>query len=148
MTIDELKESISNDIDSRHFKLQAIFDRHLSYIESLNESGMTHKKILELLEIEVSYKHFINLLSRSRNKKKLTPKYKEQDYSSLVIEGKKTKTILDDQTDTKKWEKVGVRSDYLIKKLMSLNITPEQVKDWKCSNEMQIIKRATETKRK
>ena len=76
MTIDELIVSLTNDVESDNFILQVVFDRHINEIEKLKSQGITYKRIMELLNKEVSKEfkkaNFNTLIFRAKQKIKTT----------------------------------------------------------------------------
>jgi hypothetical protein len=76
MTIDELIESLTNDVESKNFILQVVFDRHINEIEKLKSQGITYKRINELLNKKISKEfkksNFNTLIFRAKQKIKTT----------------------------------------------------------------------------
>jgi hypothetical protein len=75
MAIEELIESLSNDIKSENFKFQVVFDRHINEIENQKSQGLTYRRILTLLnetiENKISITHFENMILRAKQKIKI-----------------------------------------------------------------------------
>ena len=68
MTIEELVNSIHTEKESGNFTLQAIFDRHIEEIEGCKKSGISYKRIKDLLDLDIAESHFNNLIYRARKK--------------------------------------------------------------------------------
>ena len=58
MSIHPIIDSISAEIDSQNYVIQAIFDRHIHDIELLKANGVTYKRIMDLLNQQLQTKHF------------------------------------------------------------------------------------------
>ncbi|UJF17236.1 hypothetical protein L0B53_00215 [Vibrio sp. SS-MA-C1-2] len=152
MDINRLKTQIGQDIKSKHYSFRSIIKRHIHIIEYLvKNEGFSYKSIFTALELP-SYDYFIRSIRHAKSlnedshihlsQEANETQYKEDDSINI------TKPVKDEVKSThftkEDWQYVGITSDYLIKKINSLNITPEQVKSWKCSNEFQITKKVTE----
>lgn len=69
MDIDNLKKSIKEDRESGLFSLQSIFDRHIDEFDRLKLNGYSYKKMHLILNLDIAYRHYTNLLYRARCKK-------------------------------------------------------------------------------
>lgn len=95
MDIKELKNTMQADFASGHFKLQAIFDRHLNDIEHLLDIGMKHKAIHEELDLGITFIHYQNILVRARKKNK---ERQGEQKEVQVVEAKKAQPNHDKKT--------------------------------------------------
>lgn len=139
MLIDQLIQSIKEDIDSGNFTLQAVFDRHIDDIMLLKKEGYQYKRIWMLLGLDIHNEHFKNLIYRARAKK-------TKPDNSVFPESKKkahvhtrTEVIADDisantspilSLDDWRFE-TGINnlSDRLIGRLEQKGLTPEKIKE-------------------
>ncbi|MGO3848717.1 MAG: hypothetical protein ACTJIB_10600 [Pseudoalteromonas prydzensis] len=96
MTIDELIVSLTNDVESDNFILQVVFDRHINEIEKLKSQGITYKRIMELLNKEVSKEfkkaNFNTLIFRAKQKIKTTQPVEPKTEIRQVLQNENPKT--------------------------------------------------------
>ncbi len=72
MTIEELVKSLTNDVKSENYTLQAVFDKHITDIVNLKSEGITNRRVLVLLNKmitpSISIPHFDNIIHRAKQK--------------------------------------------------------------------------------
>jgi hypothetical protein len=72
MDIKKLVQAIIQDIKSGDFKLQMVFNRNITNIENAKKSGVSYKRITDLvndgIENKISQQHLNNLIFRAKKK--------------------------------------------------------------------------------
>ncbi|AIW17485.1 hypothetical protein IX91_25855 (plasmid) [Vibrio tubiashii ATCC 19109] len=153
--IETVTQKIKQEIESKDFKLQAVFDRNIESIEALKNDGYSYKAVYSRLGGLIELSHFRDLVYRAKKKRSNTPssanrlqakKNQHEQMETLAQEDEMAANEAAHNTShTKKdWQKVGVRSEKLISELMGNGITPEMVSKWDCANEMGVSKKLVE----
>lgn len=105
MTIDQLIISLTNDIESDNFILQIVFNRHINEIEKFKSQGITYKRIMELLNKEVSKEfkkaNFNTLIFRAKQKIKTNHLMKSKTEMGQVLQVEKSKVSSFDSGELK-----------------------------------------------
>ena len=129
MEIEEVKRSMKKSFETKVTD-QSVIDKHLIYIEELLLHGYKMPSLLEILGLKMNIHTFRTLIKRARNKKK-----EEKNIPKLnsVVPNLHSPSI-DDNNWKKLYHDIG---SHLIKHIVELGFTPNDVKKWK--QELSII---------
>jgi hypothetical protein len=68
--LNQLIDVLAADINSKNYKLQNIFNRHINKIKKINNEGVTYKRMMDLMnmniENKISHPHCKVLLFRAK----------------------------------------------------------------------------------
>lgn len=119
--IKKVVDDIRCDYEIGVFTLQTIFDRHIESIESLKSSGVEYLTFCRLLDLEITEKHFQNLIFRAKNKK-----------SKSNIQDKKKDIFFDNEnTSVSTWKaEFPDVSERLVKEILDCGFTLEDSIAW------------------
>ncbi len=143
--INKLQSDIKNNIKNQGYSLQSAFDKYFDEIKRLKNKGVKYQFIYEQLDLGISLPHFHNLLYRA-NKKQLILSEAEQTTSNKTPSDVKTEPIQQKQNNYSEtdWKPICFFNDHLIQKAIATNLSPDQIKEWQCANEIQLSNRLSE----
>lgn len=122
---------------------QKAISNNIDRINELKEYGIPNEYIIKLIlnnddTKDITAAHFATMLWRA-NKQKTKSKIVEKSEPVKINETKQSTP-----TETSEWNSIGVENNRLIDDLIEFGLTPTDVKEWGCANDIIRRKKLTE----
>ncbi len=163
MNVNDIKktiEELASDINHELMNKQQAINKHWNLIESIKNNGIEYKAIYDILKTlttkEITYEHFKKLIARAR---KRSPKCVEDQPNNISVERVISREILSNKNNTEKklvdsakdvdektlpdYMKVCFGSERIAKRAIEANVSIEEIRSWKCPNQINLGTRLT-----